>query len=168
MSAGKRFSLEAARRTREMRSNLPVFSPKNRPIFSESSPHMLMWDDLLTQFGNDEQRRKIVNMLDWHIDNLKRHGIIVDALLVGGSFVIPDLCPSDIDALLFYRIAPKCNVKRAIDFLRTPTPREIDLRYAPQDADVSILVKMISFFTLLYSYNVNTERISSPIFIIQI
>jgi hypothetical protein len=167
MSAGRRFSLEAARRTREMSPNPPIFAPKNRPILSDSSPHVLMWDDLLIQFGNGIQRRQMINMLDSHLNDLGNYGIIVDVLLIGGSFVIRDLVPSDIDALIPYRLDPSCDLNQAIEFLRKPTIAELDLRYAPQDADVAIFVKMISFFTLLYSYDEITNYLSKPVFIVQ-
>lgn len=168
MSAGRRFALEAARRTRELSSNPPIFAPKDRPILSDSSPHVLMWDDLLTRFGGDCQRKRMISMLDSHLKNLRNHGIIVDAFLLGGSFVSPDAVPSDVDALLPYRLEPSCDVDRAIKYLRLPVFPELDLRHVPQDADPTIFIKMISFFTLLYSYNIENNRILKSIFIVQL
>ena len=167
MSAGRKFSLEAARRTREMQPDPPIFAPKNRPILSDSSPHVLMWDDFLLQFGKSIQRKQMINMLDSHLNDLANHGIIVDVLLIGGSFVIRDLIPSDIDALIPYRLDPSCDLNRAIEFLRKSTIAELDLRYVPQDADAAIFIKMISFFTLLYSYDKITDHLSKPVFIVQ-
>ncbi len=167
MSAGRKFSFEAARRTREMSPDLPIFAPKNRPILSDSSPHVLMWDDLSIQFGNSTQRKQMINMLDSHLNDLANNGIIVDVLLIGGSFVIRDLIPSDIDVLIPYRLDPLCDFNRAIEFLRKSTTVELDLRYVPQDADAAIFIKMISFFTLIYSYDKTADHLSKSVFIVQ-
>ena len=168
MSVGRRFSLEAARRTRELFPNPPIFAPKNRPILSDSSPHVLMWDDFLMQFGSSEQRRIMINMLHSHLHNLKNHGITVDILLIGGSFVNNDAIPNDIDALIPYQIGPSCDIEQAIEFLHSPTSPELDVRYVPQDADSAIFIKMISFFTLLYSYDTNSNHLSKPVYILHI
>lgn len=168
MSVGRRFSIEAARRTRELFPNPPIFAPKNRPILPDSSPHVLMWDDFLMLFASDEQRRIMIDMLHSHLHNLENHGIIVDTLLIGGSFVNNDAVPNDIDALIPYKIDSSCDTEQAIEFLRSPAPPELDLRYVPQDADTAIFVKFISFFTLLYSYDINNNHLSKPVYILQI
>jgi len=84
-----------------------------------------------------------------------RHGVAVDAILIGGSFTErANSAPKDIDCVMLYRQtrAGRAADAKALAALRIEAKRrKVDVRFLPLDADPLALIKSLCYFTLLFS-----------------
>lgn len=85
----------------------------------------------------------------------ERHGVKIEAILIGGSFTeLVKPAPADIDCIMFYRRAhpgETVQAKGLAELRRHAKRRHVDVRFLPLDADPLALVKSLCYFTILFS-----------------
>ncbi|MBV9371712.1 MAG: hypothetical protein JOZ90_15545 [Alphaproteobacteria bacterium] len=116
-----------------------------------SSPHRLGWGELEERFGKGERRRALLSALRERLERFSAAGARVDCVLIGGSFADSGRAPRDLDGLVLYSVEDAARFGAAMEACLGPSTGGADLRYLPADADPVLVVKMISFFTLLYA-----------------
>jgi hypothetical protein len=83
------------------------------------------------------------------------------AALLGGSAIGGKPDPSDLDCVVFYEQLPgeriQAHALRGLQ--RALKQRRIDVRFVPMDGDPLILLKTVSFFSMLYSKNAGSAEI---------
>lgn len=113
-----------------------------------SSPYVVPWA-LLNLHSFDPRRRELLTALGSALSDLRSSAIAVDQIIIGGSFLNLSAVPRDLDAVLYYR----CESARP-DGLTAWCARwkekSLDLRMVPVDAGSDLLIRMTSYFTMLY------------------
>lgn len=104
-------------------------------------------------FGGSALRRIRLEVLQAAFVDLKQV-VDVQCCLVGGSFVdVSNAAPNDLDIVVFYRARGDVSFEpgRALQRLtRKFLLKHIDMRFVPCDAEPWLLVKLTSYFTMLY------------------
>lgn len=75
------------------------------------------------------------------------------AALLGGSALDAKPDPSDLDCVVFYEAdeAHPPSGSALLDLQRALKRRRLDIRFVPIDGDPLLLIKIVSYFTILYS-----------------
>jgi hypothetical protein len=82
------------------------------------------------------------------------------AALLGGSAIGPKPEPGDLDGVLFYRwVDGNVDAAALARLQASAKARGLDLRLQPVDADPLLLIKTVSFFSMLYSKNAGERTI---------
>lgn len=85
------------------------------------------------------------------VEELRQAGVEPRCALVGGSAIGPKPDPSDLDTVIFY----VSNGPVEVDWLKRlqgqAKQRRIDARLIPMDMDEVMLLKIVSYFSMLYS-----------------
>lgn len=128
-----------------------------------ATPYLLRYElfrDMASQWTG---RAGLAAELDMLIQTVEARGLAVDAVLIGGSFTELDKPEiGDIDCLLYYRIsadAVEVSLAGLGDIQRAAKSRGVDARLVPLDGDPLALVKLTSYFTILYSKHKNAQEI---------
>lgn len=100
------------------------------------------------------RRKRFIDELAVTLDELSDAGGQGVAALLGGSAIGPKPNPGDLDCALFYRwSAGTADVAALARLQRSAKARGLDLRLLPVDGDPLLLIKTVSFFSMLYSKN---------------
>lgn len=135
-------------------AGLPRYS---LPIAESSPGNASPWmvDNAAFQrvFGGNALRKGRLAALQQAFDDLAQV-VDVQCSLVGGSFVdVANAAPNDLDIVVFYRARSEVRFEpgRALQRLtRKFLLEHIDMRFVPCDAEPWLLVKLTSYFTMLY------------------
>ena len=104
-------------------------------------------------FGGSALRQVRLAALQRALDDLAQV-VHVQCSLVGGSFVdVSNAVPNDLDIVVFYRARADVRFEpgRALQRLtRKFLLEHIDMRFVPCDAEPWLMVKLTSYFTMLY------------------
>lgn len=131
--------------TTEIRDSNPV----------NASPYLIKYRDFLDRANIWSGRGSLCRSLDRIMTASRSCGISVEAALIGGSFTdLSNPAPRDIDCLLLYRKSLE-DQEIAVSALQK---LEIyaksfggDVRFAPLDGDPILLLKVVSFFSTLFT-----------------
>lgn len=139
---------------RAVDAGLPRFSlPIAESSPGNASPWMVDKAAFQRAFGGNALRRGRLSALQQAFGDLAQ---VVDmqCCLVGGSFVdVANAAPNDLDIVVFYRARTEVRFEpgRALQRLtRKFLLDHIDMRFVPCDAEPWLLVKLTSYFTMLY------------------
>lgn len=102
--------------------------------------------------------------LAWELDAVKARvealDFDIEAMLIGGSFTeLSYAKPSDVDCLIFYRCRQNADPSLLADVQRSAKARQVDCRFVPLDGDPLVLLKLTSYFTILYSKRKSANEI---------
>lgn len=125
--------------------------PYESPNMRESSPLVATLDQIEQRFAGDDVRIKDLALLRKAVALLGSRGIIVECILVGGSFLDRKVQPNDLDGLVVYRTESEKPFDIKGDDPFEMNLDRLDLRFVCCDASPLVLVKMVSFFSTLLS-----------------
>jgi hypothetical protein len=139
---------------RAVDAGLPRFSlPIAESSPGNASPWMVDNAAFQRAFGGNALRRGRLSALQQAFGDLAQV-VDVQCCLVGGSFVdVANAAPNDLDIVVFYRARTEVRFEpgRALQRLtRKFLLDHIDMRFVPCDAEPWLLVKLTSYFTMLY------------------
>jgi hypothetical protein len=124
-----------------------------------ASPYVAHLDDL-REGRFLSIRGALVREFTAALEGLPAHGIHAVASLLGGSAIGPKPNPGDLDCVVFYEAAngaaPTGNLQ---SLLTRSKARGIDMRLIPIDGDIVLLLKTVSYFSMLYSKNAGSLEI---------
>jgi hypothetical protein len=137
----------------EARDFPPFLTAERQSTPVNATPYVVSLSDLVA--GRALARRKrFVAELAATVEALKGLGAEGVAALLGGSAIGPKPEPGDLDCALFYRWVEGRPVAAALATLQAAAKaRGLDLRLLPLDGDPLLLIKTVSFFSMLYSKN---------------
>lgn len=128
-----------------------------------ATPYLLRYELFRDIAAGWAGRAGLVAELDTLIRTVEARGLAVEAVLIGGSFTELDKpLVGDIDCLVYYRVgadAAKASLAGLSDIQRGAKARGVDARLVPLDGDPLALVKLTSYFTILYSKHKNAHEI---------
>ena len=144
----------AERNFREASENgLPIFLTDARhstPL--NATPYLAHYDVFREAARSWPGRLELVVMLDTVKVEVEQIGFSVEAILIGGSFTtLRTPMPNDIDCLLFYRLDPDGDPSALAHIQQSARARRVDCRFVPLDGDPLAMLKLTSYFTILYS-----------------
>ncbi len=134
---------------------LPIFGKQfGQETVLNSSPYVLSYTDFCGVYGNDQHRLALIDALERKLKFAGRLGLIIDLVLIGGSFLRLEETPRDIDGLGFYHIHDYANVEQVIDkFENDDDYINCDLKICPIDCGTAVVVKRAIFFSNVFSYD---------------
>ena len=115
---------------------------------ANSAPYVTRLSELPEVF-QDTERLRLLNALEVLIARLNDLGNRVHSLLIGGSFLDLRRTPKDLDALVLCESGT--SLKPASELVKEARASGLDLRLFPIDGNPTVVVKMVSFFTILYT-----------------
>ena len=108
-------------------------------------------------------REKLVSELDSLIERAERLNLSIQAILLGGSFTeLHKTTIGDLDCLLLYQLrdpGETTGLAQLKELQHDSKERGVDARFVPLDGDPLALIKMISYFTFLYSKRIGDNEI---------
>ena len=120
---------------------------------SNASPWLTDTAGFQCAFGDSALRKQLLAALTRALADLAQV-VDVQCCLVGGSFVdVANTAPNDLDIVVFYQARAEVRIEpgRALQRLtRKFLLEQIDMRFVPCDAGPWLLVKLASYFTMLY------------------
>lgn len=152
--------LDASRRPEPPHANpLPLFGGKfGQETVLNSSPYVLSYADFCRAYGNDQHRLALVESLGRKLKFAAGLGLIIDLVLIGGSFLRLNEIPRDIDGLGFYYIQGDLDVEKILhQFESNNRNINCDLKICPVDCGTAIIVKRAIFFSNIFSYDKTDE-----------
>lgn len=129
----------------------PLLSPLHAPRLLPSSPHVVGMAAFRAAFGGTTARAALIDALEARLAEVASAGARVECVLVGGSFVDPTREPNDVDGLVVYSVGMGRIFDERLAVALDRSCEGLDLRFVASDADPILLVKMIAFFTTLYT-----------------
>ena len=138
---------------------LPMFGKQfgQETVFN-SSPYVLSYTDFRAVYGNDQHRLALIDALEGKLKFAGTLGLIIDLVLIGGSFLRLEETPRDIDGLGFYHIQDCVNVETVIEkFENNDHHLSCDLKICPVDCGAAVIVKRAIFFSNIFSYDKKDE-----------
>lgn len=134
---------------------LPVFGAQfGQETVLNSSPYVLSYHDLFQIYAEDKLRLALINSLEIKLKFASELGLIIDLVLIGGSFLRSNECPRDIDGLGFYHIKDYTNTDQAIRKFESGNKNiNCDLKICPVDCGTAIIIKRAIFFANIFSYD---------------
>lgn len=131
------------------RSGFPAYlRPVEESQPANSAPYVTRLSRL-TEVFQDNERQRLIRALEELISSLSAAGNTAHSLLIGGSFLDLNAKPKDLDALVLCEAGS--SLKAALELVEIARPSGLDLRLYPIDGNPIVVVKMVSFFTLLYT-----------------
>lgn len=131
----------------------PFLHPEWQSTPVNASPYWVSVSRLVVDVDESQVRSRLVAALIRARENVLRLGLCVDIAMVGGSFVEwgnPE--PRDIDCVMFYSLSgntsPDTATMRLIE--QAANAAGVDMRLTPMDGDPMVLIRTVSFFTMLY------------------
>ncbi len=114
-----------------------------------ATPYVTTWSDFMRQeFA--PPKRALVDALQGAIQELLDSGLRAEILLIGGSFLMSDAVPKDLDCVLYYTCEPETKIdllRRQADFRAVG----LDMRLLPIEMDPVMVLKTALFFGVLYT-----------------
>ena len=140
----------------------PVFltsSGKSSPV--SATPYLASWPRFLAAAAGWPGRERLVAALDRVRVEAEGLGASVDFILVGGSFTeIASAAPNDLDCVLFYRRrdgSARVDVQALAALERRGKAEGADARFVALDGDPAMLLKSVSYYSILYSNDKHRE-----------
>jgi len=145
--------MDACFQQAEARDFPPFVTTERQSTPVNATPYVVGLSDLVA--GRALARRKrFVAELAAAVEALRGLGAEGVAALLGGSAIGPKPEPGDLDCALFYRWVEGRPAVAALAALQTTAKaRGLDLRLLPLDGDPLLLIKTVSYFSMLYSKN---------------
>ena len=142
LDASRRLSLPSV-------NSLPMFGKQfGQETVLNSSPYVLSYTDFCGVYGNDQHRLALIDELESKLKFAGGLGLIIDLVLIGGSFLRLEETPRDIDGLGFYYIQDCENVEQVIvKFENNDDRTNCDLKICPVDCGTAVIVKRAIFFS---------------------
>lgn len=135
--------------------SFPVFWPNERsstPL--NSTPYVVGIRDFADVAAGWPGRFELVQRLLRAIKAVHSIAIAIDFILIGGSFtVLANEAPHDLDAMAVYRVTGdgQFDAARLGMAQQALKSERLDIRFIPGDGDPLVLIKAVSFFSVLYS-----------------
>ena len=124
---------------------LPVFlTCVSDSTYYSASPYIIPLSKLQNDYGNSRHRRRLIIELRRFLISLEQSGRLVRAIMLGGSFLRPEIEPRDIDVVILYSASSEVG----------PVPSMnagVDASCYPMDATLTLTIKAIAFHSLLFS-----------------
>jgi hypothetical protein len=140
----------------------PVFltsSGKSGPV--DATPYLASYDRFQAAAAGWPGREPLVAALERVRAGAEGLGAAVDFILVGGSFTeIAGPVPNDLDCVLFYRRsdpASRVDPQALAALERTGKGEGADARFVALDGDPAMLLKSVSYYSILYSNDKHRE-----------
>ncbi len=138
------------------RNGFPAFlTPVAESSPVNATPYLTSYADFRAAAAKWPGRGGLVARLEQVRAESERHNVIIDAMLIGGSFTeLAKPAPGDVDCLMLYRQARPgraVEAKGLTDLQRRVKAERVDVRFLPLDSDPLALVKALCYFTILYS-----------------
>lgn len=144
---------QACFRQAEIQGFPPFVSPERLSTPINATPYLIDLSSLVAGEGL-ANRRPFIEALAATVRALDAIGGQAVAALLGGSAIGPKPDPGDLDCALFYRWVDGTADAAALKRLQTASRAHgLDLRLLPLDGDPLLLIKTISYFSMLYSKN---------------
>lgn len=145
-------------------AGLPAFQMHPRASTPmNATPYMMRYARFRSTARDWPGRSPFLDELDEVLAVARELAISVDMILLGGSFTeLEKPVIGDVDCLLFYRQATPATDfdAKALGYLqRNAKERGVDCRFVPLDGDPLVLIKLTSYFTILYSKHKDRHEI---------
>jgi hypothetical protein len=146
--------LASSRDLAERMSFPPFVGPERESTPLNASPYVAHLDDL-REGAFLSARGALTREFCTALEQLPGFGVRAVAALLGGSAIGPKPDPGDLDCVVFYEALAGASpdATRLRDFLRRCKARRLDMRAVPIDGDPILMLKTVSFFSMLYSKN---------------
>jgi hypothetical protein len=107
----------------------------------------------------DERRHQLLSRLDRVLQRARDLGVIIEYMLCGGSFILLDKTPNDLDCVLFYRLAPEAAaaVPDLQELQIVAVKRGVDCRLIPLDGSPLVVLKSAIYFGLIYALEMREQ-----------
>lgn len=148
--------LDASKRLNLPPTNpLPVFGAQfGQETVLNSSPYVLSYDKFCQIYRQDDNRLMLLDILENKLKYASSLGLIIDIILVGGSFIRIDETPKDIDILGFYYIETNKDPEKTLrQFELDQDILHCDLKICPIDCGIAVILKRALFFSNIFSYD---------------
>jgi hypothetical protein len=151
-------------RVSRLRAEGLFFPPFTGPVHESTplnaSPYLAHIQDLRDGLFLSAREQLVSKFLE-AMEQLPDYAVTPIAALFGGSALSSKLEPNDLDCVVFYVSEASTNPRDEglSAFLKRWKAAGLDMRAIPADGDPIILIKVVSFFTSLYS--INLEDITS-------
>lgn len=131
-------------------ATIPLFSGE-RDLYAEisSSPYVIKYDEFLRKYSYNSRRSHLLLCLSKFLLQISSCGVRAEFILLGGSFVSKDICPSDIDGLLGYSASSSFDIGN-FENIYIERRKELDIGLVAVDASPLVLIKRACFFHTLY------------------
>ena len=142
---------------------LPVFTEEfGKETMGNSSPYLMSLEAFCRRYAGNPLRQRLINLLRADLRDAARSGVIVNSLLVGGSFLnLSNPAPNDIDTLAIYSLRSDAHTDAAMRWLIGRDRQSAShLQLCPADAGLTILVKRVLFFQSLFAYEKSTGALT--------
>ncbi len=120
-----------------------------------ATPYLQSYADFRARAPEWPGRGELVARLEQIRAESEQYNVIIEAILIGGSFTeLTKPAPGDVDCLMLYRQARSGRAIQAeglADLQRRAKAERVDVRFLPLDSDPLVLVKVLCYFTILYS-----------------
>lgn len=140
----------------------PVFltsSGKSSPV--NATPYLASWARFREAVAGWPGRERLVEALERVLGEARVLGAAVEFILIGGSFTeIDKPAPGDLDCVLFYRRrdpSARVDVQALAAVERSGKSEGADARFVALDGDPAVLLKSVSYYSLLYSNDKHRE-----------
>jgi hypothetical protein len=130
----------------------PFIGPERASTPLNATPYLAHVDDLRKGIFLSNRAPFVAELLAV-LDQLVNFNAVPVAALLGGSAIGPKPDPGDLDCVVFYEQAASREVDAiGADALRRAAKgRGLDMRLVPMDGDPLLLLKTMSYFSMLYS-----------------
>ena len=140
----------------------PVFltsSAKSSPV--NATPYLASWARFRAAAAGWPGRERLVAALERVRGEAEGLGAAVDFILIGGSFTeTAGPAPNDLDCVLFYRRqdpAGRVDPQALAALERGGKAEGADARFVALDGDPAMLLKSVSYYSILYSNDKHRE-----------
>lgn len=140
----------------------PVFltsSAKSSPV--NATPYLASWSAFRAAAAGWAGRERLVRALERLLGEAAGLGAAVDFILIGGSFTeIAGPAPNDLDCVLFHRRRDprgRIDVQALAALERSGKAEGADARFVALDGDPAVLLKSVSYYSILYSNDKHRE-----------
>jgi hypothetical protein len=145
----------------------PVFltaSGRSSPV--DSTPYLASWPRFREAALGWPGRAALVEALERVRAGAEALGALIDFILVGGSFTeIGKPAPNDLDCVLFYRrrdLSARLDLQALASLERRGKAEGADARFVALDGDPAMLLKSVSYYSILYSNDKHREAELGP------
>ena len=138
----------------------PFVGPERESTPLNATPYIAH----ISEAGEDgflSNRAAFIDELRVGLDRLRQLNALPVAALLGGSAIGAKANPSDLDCVVFYQQEATAELRSGalLGLQRELKRSRLDVRFVPLDGDPLILLKTISFFSMLYSKNAGSPEI---------
>jgi hypothetical protein len=147
-------TMDSSRIAAEALAFPPFVGPERESTPLNASPYVARLSHL-REGSFLSNREAFVRQFVAAVDDFRTFGVRAVAALLGGSAIGPKPDPGDLDAVIFYEslFGTTPNIRGLRTYLKSCKAKRLDLRALPLDADPIVVLKTVSFFSMLYSKN---------------